>query len=97
LDEFQRIGVDYQNELQDWIRPTLVACEGQLFSFEKIKSFWVETHFNDALGQSWNEANELMTPTLKLKYSPLTKHYIDVLKDMYEKGGEPAKSGEIFY
>jgi long-chain acyl-CoA synthetase len=97
LGEFQRIGVDYQNELQDWIRPTLVACEGQLFSFEKIKSFWVETHFNDALGQSWNEANELMTPTLKLKYSPLTKHYIDVLKDMYEKGGEPAKSGEIFY
>jgi len=97
LDEFQRIGREYQTQLQAWIKPSLTACEGQLFSFEKIKFFWVETHYNDALGQSWNEANELMTPTLKLKYAPLTKHYIEVLKDMYEQGGEPAKSGEPFY
>jgi long-chain acyl-CoA synthetase len=96
-DEFRRIGEEYQAELIEWVKPSLSACEGQLFGFEKIKQIHVETNYNDTLGQSWNEANDLLTPTMKLKYGPLTKHYMEQLKELYAKGGEPVVEGEAFY
>jgi hypothetical protein len=97
LAEFTRLGQEYQQQLCDWVQPSLKPCEVQLLGFEKIRQIYVETHYNDALGQSWNEQNNLITPTLKLKYGPLSKHYLEVLKDLYEKLGEPTNPSDVWY
>lgn len=97
ISEFRRIGRNHQTELREWIKPALAACETQLNGFEKIRAIMVDTRYNDALGQSWNEGNDLMTATLKLRYQPLAKRYLKELMRLYESLGEPTLSSDVWW
>lgn len=95
--EFGRISDTYQKELVEWIKPTLPTCEAGLLSFEKIKAFYVDAHFQDVLGQTFSEANGLLTPTMKLKQQMAIKAYVEQLQKLYESIGEPDAPGDSYW
>jgi long-chain acyl-CoA synthetase len=97
IAEAGRIGEEYQSELVDWIKPAMTSCETTLNSFEKIKAFYVDTHYTDDLGLVFSENNGLLTPTMKLKLKPLAMHYYPKLEELYVSLGEPTSEGQPWW
>lgn len=63
-----------------------VAKEAKLYSFEQCKDIHLESELWDA--------ENLLTPTFKLKRNVAKKHYLEVIAEMYKKVGGITKDGE---
>jgi long-chain acyl-CoA synthetase len=96
IQEFKNIVNTHREAVESWMKASLATCEGGLLGFEKVKTFHIDVNF-DSLGLVWTDQNELLTPTLKLRRQPLAKHYLETLKNMYQRLGEPALEGEPWW
>jgi len=67
----------------------------QLKGFEKLKDVIVETDVNH-LGFAFNEENECMTPSYKLRRGFLLKRYHSKLVALFAEHGEPTVADEIW-
>jgi len=73
---------------------------GLLYHHQKLESKILFIQHNLIEGNNNNnqiDQNELLTPTLKLRRQPLAKHYLETLKNMYQRLGEPALEGEPWW
>jgi len=66
--------------LKEEMMKQLADCvvEQQLPGYEKVKNVYLEP-------EEWNMANELLTPTLKLKRKQLTEKYRDIIERLYDE------------
>eukprot|EP01084_Bolivina_argentea_P241919 405981_1 len=70
-----------------------IEAQSDLKKFEKIKDYYIECEV-DALLQGFHVANNTLTPTFKKKRPQLLTKYVDTMKELYNKNGEPAKDEE---
>ena len=61
--------------------------------FERAKDWLVEYRV-DKDGSAWTPANNLMTPTFKVRRPQMVKYYVGQLKQLYALNGEPAAADE---
>ena len=77
-------------EIKTWVFDQLKAQEKSLTSFSRIKDIIVESNI-DKLGMAFNELNDCLTPTFKMRRPQLLQRYLKPLKEMYAKNGEPGE------
>jgi len=63
-------------EVQAFLENIIVDSQKELSDFEKVKKFIV-------VPDDWNEYNELLTPSLKMKRPNIVKNYLSQIKGMY--------------
>jgi len=84
---FAQVWEKHREQLEPELLAMLKDAEKGLKGFEKVKAVHIETNV-DAMFQGFNVANNLTTPTFKLKRPKLRDHYLDDLKALYTKIGE---------
>jgi long-chain acyl-CoA synthetase len=63
-------------EIQGFIENIIVESQKELSDFEKARKFII-------VPDDWNEYNELLTPSLKMKRPNIIKNYFPKIKEMY--------------
>jgi len=63
-------------EVESFLENIIIDSQKELSDFEKVKKFVI-------VPDDWNEYNELLTPSLKMKRPNIMKYYSQKIKDMY--------------
>ena len=63
-------------EVQGFLENIVMESQSELSDFERAKAFIV-------VPDDWNEYNELLTPSLKMKRPNILKYYFQKIKEMY--------------
>jgi len=63
-------------EVQGFIENIVIESQRELSDFERAKTFII-------VAEDWNEYNELLTPSLKMKRPNIIKYYLQKIKEMY--------------
>jgi len=81
---------EHANEIKQMIMTDLKQYNKNLHGFEQVKDILIEPTV-DKLLAGFNEANNCLTPTFKLRRANLLQRYLKQLKELYAKNGEDGK------
>lgn len=92
-EKFEEVSNAHKAEIKDMVFSSMKGLNKSLKGFEKVRDIIMEFRIDD-LGVGFNEANECMTPTFKLRRPFLLKRYYTQLRECYKANGEAPKSDE---
>ena len=72
--------------IECYLRLMFLTANGTLSRVEQIKRFAI-------LPVSWEPGGEEITPTMKLKRTPIAGKYADIIESLYTDPGEPVRPG----
>ena len=91
---FAAVWQSHQAELNKLLMVSqLRQQEKDINSIERAKDWLVEFRV-DRDGSAWTPANNLMTPTFKVRRPQMVHYYAKQLKQLYARNGEPAGPDE---
>ena len=74
--EEEELVVDNSKEVQGFIESIIIESQKDLSDFERAKAFVIAP-------DDWNEYNELLTPSLKMKRPNILNYYSKQIRDLY--------------
>jgi len=93
----EEVCVKHPKETKAWLLAEMAKLNGELNGLERVKDIIVESKGMDERSWAFNEANDLLTPTNKLKRPALLVKYLKPLKQLYADNGEKTNENEKWH